>query len=100
MSETVVPRRLRASLTPADRIFRWVARGGGGLVLLITGGIGVFLAYQAKPTFQTYGWKFFTEQSWQPEANQIGVAAVLFGTVVIATIAITISFPVALATSL
>ncbi|WP_325056294.1 phosphate ABC transporter permease subunit PstC [Kribbella sp.] len=98
--ETLVPRRLRASLTLSDRIFRWVARGGGALVLLITGGIGVFLAYQAKPTLDAYGWKFFTEQSWNPEANQIGVAAVLFGTIVIATIAIAISFPVALATAL
>jgi phosphate transport system permease protein len=94
------PRKLRAGLTPADRSFRWIARGGGGLVLLITGGIGLFLAYQAKPTLETYGWKFFTEQAWQPEANQIGVASILFGTVVIATIAIAISFPVAMITAL
>lgn len=93
-------RRLRSSLTPADLLFRVVARSGGGLVLLITGGIGVFLAYQAKPTLQKYGWKFFTEQSWNPEANQIGVAAVLFGTVVVATIAIVLSFPLAIATAL
>ena len=66
MSETAVPRRLRAAHAPSDRIFRLIARGGGGLVLLITGGIGIFLAYQAKPTLQTYGWKFFTEQAWQP----------------------------------
>ncbi|WP_405056579.1 phosphate ABC transporter permease subunit PstC [Kribbella sp. NBC_01505] len=103
MSDSTVepaPRKLRSSLAPSDMIFRLVARGGGALVLLITGGIGLFLAYQAKPTFQTYGWKFFTEQSWQPEANQLGVASILFGTVVVATIAIAISFPLAVATAL
>lgn len=94
------PRKLRASLTFSDLVFRSVARAGGGLVLLITGGIGIFLAYQAKPTLDTYGWRFFTEQSWNPEANQIGIAAVLFGTVVIATLAIAMAFPVALATAL
>jgi phosphate transport system permease protein len=99
-TDDLTPRRLRSALSPADLMFRIIARGGGGLVLLITGGIGVFLAYQAKPTLQTYGWKFFTEQSWNPEANQIGVAAVLFGTVVVASIAIFFSFPLALATAL
>ncbi|MFD7154346.1 phosphate ABC transporter permease subunit PstC [Kribbella sp. NPDC059898] len=98
--ETLTPRRLRSSLSPSDLAFRVIARSGGGLVLLITGGIGVFLAYQAKPTLQRYGWRFFTEQSWNPEANKIGVAAVLFGTVVIAAIAILIAFPLALWTAL
>ncbi|MGZ0147920.1 phosphate ABC transporter permease subunit PstC [Kribbella sp. WER1] len=98
--ETLTPRRLRSSLSPSDLMFRIIARGGGGLVLLITGGIGVFLAYQAKPTLQRYGWKFFTEQAWNPEANKIGVASVLFGTVVIATVAILFAFPLALGTAL
>lgn len=80
----------------SDRIFAAAARANGILVLAIMGGIGIFLAWQAVPTLRTYGWSFFTESQWQPEANVVGIAAVLLGTVVVAGVAITIAFPMAL----
>ena len=46
---------------------------------MITGGVGVFLAWQAVPTLRRYGLSFLTEQRWQPEADVIGIAGVLVG---------------------
>ena len=65
-------------------------------MLLITGSIGLFLGLQAIPTLRHYGFSFFTTSSWQPELNQIGIAAVLVGTVEIALVAVTVSVPLAM----
>jgi phosphate transport system permease protein len=94
------PRPLDTTPTQADRIFRGGARGVGFLVLLVFGSIGGFLAYESIPTFQHYGWHFFTERLWQPERDTIGIAAVLAGTFLVALIALVVSFPLALSTAL
>lgn len=96
----VRPRRLSRQATGADRIFEVSSRGLGATVLVITGGIGIFLAWQAVPTLQRYGWGFFTETAWQPEADLLGIRAVLVGTVSIAGVAMVIAFPLALLTAL
>lgn len=94
------PRRLARTTSGADRAFEWSSRAVGATVLLITGGIGIFLAWQAVPTLQRYGWSFFTETQWQPERNVVGIGAVLVGTFSVAMVALVIAFPLALATSL
>ncbi|WP_029663704.1 phosphate ABC transporter permease subunit PstC [Cellulomonas sp. KRMCY2] len=95
-----VPRKLATAATGFDRVFVIGARGIGATVLAITGGIGFFLAVQAVPTLQRYGWDFFTETQWQPEADVLGIASVLLGTVTVALVAMTVAFPLALATAL
>lgn len=94
------PRRLDTRPTGADRAFVLSARAIGLTVLVITGSIGLFLAYQAVPTLRHYGLSFFTTSQWAPESDQLGIAAVLVGTVSIAAVAIVIAFPLALATAL
>jgi phosphate transport system permease protein len=91
-----VPRVLAPGHEPSDRIFHGAAATIGMWVLATTGAIGLFLGYQAIPTLRHYGWHFFTQTQWQPELNKIGIAAVLVGTVEVALIAMTISFPLAL----
>ena len=98
--EDVRPRRLARRATGADRVFEVGSRAVGTTVLLITGGIGVFLAWQATPTLRRYGWSFFTETAWQPEADPLGIGAVLVGTVSVALVAMVIAFPLSLATAL
>ena len=83
-----------------DRIFRAAARSIGILVLLITGGIGAFLAYQSVPTIREYGWSFFTTVDWSPGTGVVGIVAVLVGTISVALVAISIAFPLALCTAL
>jgi phosphate transport system permease protein len=91
-----VPRRLAPGHEPSDRIFHGGARVIGMSVLAITGAIGIFLGYQSIPTLHHYGLHFFTQSNWQPELNQIGIAAVLVGTVEVALVAMVVSFPLAL----
>ena len=94
------PRRLSHRQTGSDAAFEYLARAVGASVLVITGGVGVFLAWQAYPTLQRYGLSFFTETQWQPEADVLGIGAVLVGTVEVALVAMFFAFPLALLTAL
>lgn len=96
----VQPRRISRKATGADAVFVNVSRAIGASVLVITGGVGLFLGWQAFPTLQRYGWHFFTESDWMPEADVLGIAAVLAGTLQIALVAMVIAFPLALSTAL
>lgn len=97
---TSVPRRLASGQTGADRVFVVAMRATATTVLLITGGIGLFLALQALPTLRHYGWSFFTETQWEPDADVVGIGAVLVGTFSVAAVALVVAFPLALATAL
>lgn len=94
------PRALVGGESGADRAFVVSMRAVGTTVLLITGGIGIFLAIAAVPTFKHYGISFLTETEWNPEANQVGIGAVLAGTFAVALVALAVAFPLALATAL
>ena len=98
--ETDEPRRLAPSASLVDRLFRGGARTVGALVLAITGSIGVFLAIQAIPTLHHYGFRFFTQSEWDPAHDVVGIAAVLVGTVSVALVALSVAFPLSLATAL
>lgn len=99
-SELDVPRALATRQSGSDRAFTLVSRSVATVVLVITGGIGLFLALSAVPTFQHYGWSFFTETQWQPESDTLGIAAVLVGTFTVAFVALAVAFPLALLTAL
>jgi phosphate transport system permease protein len=94
------PRPVRKSLSVADRIFRWGSTGIGAVVLAVTGAIGIFLGYQMIPTLRHYGLRFFTENQWNPQLNQLGISEVLIGTVEVALVALFFAFPLALLTAL
>jgi phosphate transport system permease protein len=100
MSDNDRPRLLHATRTFGDRVFVGGARGVGGLVLAIVGSIALFLAAQSIPTMRTYGLHFFVENQWQPQRNQIGISAVLLGTVTVALVAMIFAFPLALCMAL
>ena len=89
------PRRIHRGLSPSDHLFRGASVSIGVTVLIITGAIGVFLGLQAVPTLKRYGWSFFSESQWQPQLDQVGISAVLLGTVIVALIALLIGFPLA-----
>jgi len=94
------PRRIAASLHPADRVFRMGTRGVGVFVLLLVGAIGVFLGLQLIPTVHLYGWHFFTQERWQPGTKTSGISAAVVGTIEVAVIALAVAFPLALSTAL
>jgi phosphate transport system permease protein len=94
------PRAIDRGLLPSEQVFNWGARAVGGLVLAITGLIGLFLLLQLIPTLHKYGWSFFTQEQWLPDVNKVGIAAALVGTFEVALVAIVVSVPLALLTAL
>ena len=94
------PRRISRRPTGGDAVFAHAFRVIGASVLAVTGGIGVFLAYQSVPTLRHYGLSFFTEHQWDIGHDVLGIAAVLSGTVLIALVALVIAFPLAVATAI
>lgn len=96
----VRPRRISRRASGVDAVFEHSARVVGASVLVITGGVGLFLGWQAYPTLRRYGWGFFTEAQWQPENDVIGIAAVLTGTISVALVAMTFAFPLSVLTAL
>ena len=96
----VRPRKISRKATGADAVFVHTSRTVGATVLVITGGVGIFLGWQAFPTIQHYGISFFTEEKWEPEADVIGIAAALTGTFSVALVAMSIAFPLSLLTAL
>ncbi len=87
-----------SSVRLGDRIFRALAAGSGGILLVVMAAIAVFLVWKAIPAF-TGGnvGNLLTTQAWNPQANppNFGMAAVFFGTLVSSVIAMVIGVPIA-----
>ena len=66
------------------------------LVLVIMAAIGVFLVWKAEPALRADTVNFFTTQDWSPDATSaaFGIAALAFGTIVSAVIAMALAVPV------
>ena len=86
-----------SSVRTGDRVFRAIAAGSGGLLLLTMAAIATFLVWKAIPAFTGGTGNIFTTQTWNPQADPpvFGMAAVFFGTVVSSVIAIVIGVPIA-----
>ncbi len=94
------PRRVTTDRTTGDRVFRFLTTGAGLVTLVVLVLIGLFLFLQALPTFHQNGLSFFTTTTWNPDVpRQTGVAALVYGTLVIAGLALAISMPVSLLTA-
>ncbi|PJJ63717.1 phosphate ABC transporter permease subunit PstC [Compostimonas suwonensis] len=97
---TEKPRTLSTVRGWQDILFRATARTGGFTVMMIMLLVGVFLLFQGYTAIQSAGINFFTTEAWEPNEGNFGIAAVLFGTVTIALIAIVVAVPLALGTAL
>jgi phosphate transport system permease protein len=93
------PRSLRAARSRSDSLFRFTAHGAGATVLAIMGLVGAFLLVRGSEAIRVAGPAFLTEQDWEPNSGRFGIAAVLFGTVSIALIAIVVALPLAIGTA-
>lgn len=83
-----------------DRIFRTTAFSAGTITVAIMLAVGLFLSLRASDALSRAGLDFLTEQEWSPETGQFGVAAILFGTITIALIALAVSVPLSFGTAL
>ncbi|TPW77146.1 phosphate ABC transporter permease subunit PstC [Schumannella soli] len=94
------PRSLRTRPSFADAVFRRTAFSAGGITVAIMLAVGIFLSINGGQALGVAGPSFLVEQEWSPETKHFGIAAVLFGTVTIAAVAMCVSVPLALGTSL
>jgi phosphate transport system permease protein len=96
------PRQIYVGRTAADRLFRRSAVAAGATALVLMGLIGLFLLARAVPALRVAGLSFVYETRWRPDSARpvFGIAAVMFGTVVIAVIALAIAVPLSMATAL
>ncbi|MCU0269490.1 MAG: phosphate ABC transporter permease subunit PstC [Acidimicrobiales bacterium] len=96
------PRQIHAPRSRGDRIFQRVAVAAGSSSLVIMGFIALFLLLQGMDAFREAGFGFFTTFEWQTNTDppRFGVAAMLYGTFVVAVIALVVAVPVAIATAL
>jgi phosphate transport system permease protein len=93
------PRKLTTVRGVTDNAFRFAAHGGGIVVLSIMTLVGLFLAVRGAEAIASAGPSFLTEQDWEPNSGRFGIAAVLFGTVTIALVAISVALPLAVGTA-
>lgn len=106
ISPTSTPDKREITTKPrlSDKVFRGVATTGGLSSLLILGLIFVFLAFQGFQVLRSEGLRFITGSNWEVvqdnvgntnlEASKFGIAAMLIGTVICATIAVIIAVPI------
>lgn len=94
------PRRIKLVRDFPDKVFRTVATGGGVTVLTIMLLVGLFLSIRAAQALRKAGFSFLTTRAWDPDNGHFGVAAVLFGTILIAAVAICVAFPLSASTAL
>lgn len=85
-----------------DQVFQALTAGSGIFVLVLMASIGIFLFAKAIPAFTNNTGNFLTEVTWFPDQDppKFGIAALTFGTISAALIAMAIAVPVALGTSL
>ena len=91
-----------SSVRLGDRVFRGLAAGSGGVLLVVMAAIAIFLIWKAIPAFTDNSGNIFTTQSWNPQATPpyFGMAAVFFGTVMSSFIALVIGVPIAIGIAL
>lgn len=96
------PIDVKPSRLTQDKVFRiGVGSLGWGAVLLLAL-IGIFLLLHGLPALRLRGWKFFTTSGFQTIGSHpaFGVLASLYGTVVVAVVALIVGVPVAITTAL
>jgi phosphate transport system permease protein len=94
-----LPRKRRFG---AETLFRGATRSAGIVVLVIIVAIAVFLIAKAVPAIRADGSNFLTEKNWftGDTPPKFGVAAIAFGTVETAVLALILAVPVSMGIAL
>lgn len=96
-----VPKRPATKQTTGDRVFRGLATFATSFSLAIVAITFVFLLNESRPALESTGiWEFFSTSVWNPTVGKFGVLGLIEGTLIIATIAMIIGLPLAVAMAL
>ncbi|MFI5013800.1 MAG: phosphate ABC transporter permease subunit PstC [Hyphomicrobiales bacterium] len=80
----------------SDALFRAITRVAAYLVLILLGGIILTLIAGSWLALSTFGFGFFTSESWNPVTEKFGALAPVYGTIVTSVIAMLIATPIGL----
>ncbi|MEV6973999.1 phosphate ABC transporter permease subunit PstC [Kitasatospora sp. NPDC093806] len=94
--------RRRRDSRVGDKIFMNLSRGSGILLLVVMAAIAGFLAWRSGIALSKNEGNFLTTFEWKPDDPKpvFGIAVLVFGTIVSATIAMVIAVPVAIGIAL
>ncbi|MFM1790828.1 MAG: hypothetical protein RLZZ526_1155 [Actinomycetota bacterium] len=99
-------RELITKFPPVDKVFRRAMSAGALFSLVVLALIASFLLYRGFEIFSDFGFSFITGEVWNigdpmdESTAQLGIGAMLVGSVITAVIAIIIAVPLAIATAL
>ncbi len=85
-----------------DRVFQGLSRTAGIFILVTMAAIAAFLIWKAIPSLQANTANFFTTSEWFPDQKPsvFGIAALTFGTLMTALIAMILAVPVGIGIAL
>ena len=84
----------------ADDAFRLLTLGAGLTILVILVLIAATTISHAWPAFHEAGLSFVTSKEWVPNQGKFGALAFIYGTAVVATIAVVIAVPISVGIAL
>jgi phosphate transport system permease protein len=110
-SEKVLPRTIYVIRQNSDKVFRGILIAGGLAAFVLLSGIFGYLASSAAPVLRAFGLSFFTGSSWYAgdgllvsegsiDPPTFGLAPMLWGSLLIAIIAVVIAIPMAIGIAL
>ena len=79
-----------------DHAFRWLTFSSAAAVLILLGSVIVVLFIGALPALKTFGFEFVVDESWNPVTEKFGALAPIYGTIVVALIAMAVAVPIGL----
>ncbi|WP_102128062.1 phosphate ABC transporter permease subunit PstC [Deinococcus planocerae] len=97
---SVRPARSAALSSGGDRVFRGLILALASVIALVFVLSVYQLARESWPALQTFGWRFFTERTWNPVEGAFGAVSMIVGTLVTSLAALAISVPLAVASAL
>jgi phosphate transport system permease protein len=95
------PRPLSQPVKVSDRIFRSITTSAALASFVVMALIAFFLMKESWPAVSKVGFKFLTTFEWAPDEGTLyGVGSMLFGTAMIALIALVLAVPISVGTAL
>jgi phosphate transport system permease protein len=79
-----------------DRTFLILTQGAAIAVLVILAGVIFSLVHGSLPAWKTFGFDFFTSQSWNPVTEKFGALPAIYGTLLTSVIAMVIGVPISI----
>ena len=93
----------RVALPPSavgDPVFKAIIGAFAFVILVLLGGIAVALTVRAMPSIRHFGFAFVSSTDWNPNTDEYGALAFIYGTTVSSAIALMIAVPLSLGVAL